>query len=310
MSSAPNPPSGTHPTHGSSGPHSRLDAFANFATRAAQSSTQGAMNLGATRPGVAKMIAVAGAGVLLIGGGIFAYNSLHQEENAFLATGEEYARVCQDANTGERVDDSECEKAGVQEPTAVPSASTDSSGSGSSGSGSSHSSTTTHHNSVSNAFLWYYLGRQSAQNSGTTNSVIPRVGEKLSGGSTTRPATGTVYSGVSTGGGGFEDSYRTAKKSSTFSSGQETSSKSGGKTSTVRDKTTGTVSNGRRGTGSGSTGYKGSNSSGSSGRSGSSSNSGSSSKSGSSNKSGSSSKSGSKGGFGGGSKSGGGTSGG
>ena len=253
--------------------------------------TQGAMNLGATRPGVAKMIAVVGAGVLLIGGGIFAYNSLHQEENAFLATGEEYARVCQNANTGERVDDSECEKAGVQEPTAAPSVSTDPSGSGSSGSGSSHSSTTTHHNSVSNAFLWYYLGRQIAQNSGTTNSVIPRVGEKLSGGSTTRPATGTVYSGVSTGG-GFEDSYRTAKRSSTFSSGQETSSKSGGKTSTVRDKTTGTASNGRCGTGSGSTGYKGSNSSGSSG------------------KSGSSSKSGSKGGFGGGSKSGGGTSGG
>ena len=291
MSSAPNPPSGTHPTHGSNGPHSRLDAFANFATRAARSSTQGAMNLGATRPGVAKMIAVVGAGVLLIGGGIFAYNSLHQEENAFLATGEEYARVCQNANTGERVDDSECEKAGVQEPTAAPSVSTDPSGSGSSGSGSSYSSTTTHHNSVSNAFLWYYLGRQIAQNSGTTNSVIPRVGEKLSGGSTTRPATGTVYSGVSTGG-GFEDSYRTAKRSSTFSSGQETSSKSGGKTSTVRDKTTGTASNGRRGTGSGSTGYKGSNSSGSSG------------------KSGSSSKSGSKGGFGGGSKSGGGTSGG
>ena len=291
MSSAPNPPSGTHPTHGSNGPHSRLDAFANFATRAARSSTQGAMNLGATHPGVAKMIAVVGAGVLLIGGGIFAYNSLHQEENAFLATGEEYARVCQNANTGERVDDSECEKAGVQEPTAAPSVSTDPSGSGSSGSGSSYSSTTTHHNSVSNAFLWYYLGRQIAQNSGTTNSVIPRVGEKLSGGSTTRPATGTVYSGVSTGG-GFEDSYRTAKRSSTFSSGQETSSKSGGKTSTVRDKTTGTASNGRRGTGSGSTGYKGSNSSGSSG------------------KSGSSSKSGSKGGFGGGSKSGGGTSGG
>ena len=298
MSSAPQYPGGTTTPNGPKKPRNRMEAVADFATRAAQTSAQQTLNLGATRPGIAKMIAVAGAGVLLVGGGIFAYNSMHQEENAFLSQGEEYARVCQDAKTGLRVEDSECEKAGVQEPTDSPSASStesssssgssgSSSSSGSSGSSGTSGSTTTHNNS--NAFLWYYLGRQSASNSSGSH-YIPPVGSKLSGGSTTRPSNGTVYSGVSSKGGGFEDSYRTAKKSSTVSSGKVTSTNNSGKTSSVRNKTTGSVSSGKQGTSnSGSTGsYSKSNTS----------------------KSGSSSKSGSKGGFGGGSKSGGGTSGG
>lgn len=306
MSSAPQHPGGTHRVDQPKTSRGPLNSVADFASRAARSASQNAVNLGATRPGVTKMIAVAGASVLLIGGGIFAYNSMHQEENAFLASDDEYARVCQDATTGERVDDSECEKAGAQEPTASPSDSSSSSsshsgssGSGSSGSsGSSNSSTTTHH-SGSNAFLWYYLGRQSAANSnGASASYSPRVGEKLSGGSTSRPSNGTVYSGVPSSGGGFEDSYRNAKKSSTISSGKEISTKNTGKTSSVRDNTTGTVSNARR------NGTSGSNSGSSN-----SSKSGSKSGSSSSNKSGSKS-SGSKGGFGGGSKSGGGHSGG
>lgn len=306
MSSAPQHPGGTHRVDQPKTSRGPLNSVADFASRAARSASQNAVNLGATRPGVTKMIAVAGASVLLIGGGIFAYNSMHQEENAFLASDDEYARVCQDATTGERVDDSECEKAGAQEPTASPSDSSSSSsshsgssGSGSSGSsGSSNSSTTTHH-SGSNAFLWYYLGRQSAANSnGASASYIPRVGEKLSGGSTSRPSNGTVYSGVPSSGGGFEDSYRNAKKSSTISSGKEISTKNTGKTSSVRDNTTGTVSNARR------NGTSGSNSGSSN-----SSKSGSKSGSSSSNKSGSKS-SGSKSGFGGGSKSGGGHSGG
>lgn len=312
MSSAPQHPGGTHRVDQPKTSRGPLNSVADFASRAARSASQNAVNLGATRPGVTKMIAVAGASVLLIGGGIFAYNSMHQEENAFLASDDEYARVCQDATTGERVDDSECEKAGAQEPTANPSesASSDSSSSssshsgssGSGSSGSSNSSTTTHH-SGSNAFLWYYLGRQSAANSnGASASYIPRVGEKLSGGSTTRPSNGTVYSGVPSSGGGFEDSYRNAKKASTISSGKEISTKNTGKTSSVRDNTTGTVSNLRR------NGTSGSNS-GSSNSSKSGNKSGSKSGSSSSNKSGSKS-SGSKGGFGGGSKSGGGHSGG
>ena len=165
MSSAPHYPGGTTTPNVPKKPGNRMEAVANFATRAAQTSAQQALNLGATRPGIAKMIAVAGAGVLLIGGGIFAYNSMHQEENAFLSQGEEYARVCQDAKTALRVEDSECEKACVQEPTESPSGSSteSSSSSGSFGSSSSSGSTTTHSNS--NAFLWYYLGRQSAANS-------------------------------------------------------------------------------------------------------------------------------------------------
>lgn len=310
MSSAPQRPGGTNRVYQPKTSRGPLNSIADFASRAARSTSQNAVNLGATRPGVTKMIAVAGAGVLLIGGGIFAYNSMHQEENAFLATGDEYARVCQDATTGQRVDDSECEKAGAQETTASPSesASSDSSHSSSS-SGTSNSSTTTHH-SGSNAFLWYYLGRQSAANSnGASSNYIPRVGEKLSGGSTTRPSNGTVYSGVPSSGGGFEDSYRSAKKSSTISSGKETSTKNTGKTSSVRDNTTGTVSNSRRNGSSGSnSGSSGSSNSSKSGTS-SSNKSGSKSGSSSSNKSGSKS-SGSKGGFGGGSKSGGGRSGG
>lgn len=312
MSSAPQHPGGTHRVDQPKASRGPLNSVVDFASRAARSASQNAVNLGATRPGVTKMIAVAGASVLLIGGGIFAYNSMHQEENAFLASDDEYARVCQDATTGERVDDSECEKAGAQEPTANPSesASSDSSSSssshsgssGSGSSGSSNSSTTTHH-SGSNAFLWYYLGRQSAANSnGASASYIPRVGEKLSGGSTTRPSNGTVYSGVPSSGGGFEDSYRNAKKSSTISSGKEISTKNTGKTSSARDNTTGTVSNARR------NGTSGSNSS-SSNSSKSGNKSGSKSGSSSSNKSGSKS-GGSKGGFGGGSKSGGGHSGG
>lgn len=114
MSSAPQRPGGTHRVDQPKTSRGPLNSIADFASRAARSTSQNAVNLGATRPGVTKMIAVAGAGVLLIGGGIFAYNSMHQEENAFLATGDEYARVCQDATTGQRVDDSECEKAGAQ----------------------------------------------------------------------------------------------------------------------------------------------------------------------------------------------------
>ena len=211
-----------------------------------------------------KALAVFGAGALLAGGGIFAYNSLHQSEEAFSADGEEYAQVCQDSNTGLRVEDEQCEKAEKE----AGNTSSDS-GSGSSGDGNSG---TTHHSGTTNAFLWYYLGRRSA---GTTS--IPAVGSSLSGGSTTRPNSGTVYSGLSRSGGGFESSYKSAKKTSTYSSGKVTELRSGGKTTTSKG-----------------TGLTGNNSGGKGGSS-------------SNNKGGSS---GSKGGFGGGSKSGGGTSGG
>lgn len=196
--------------------------------------------------GVGKWVAIIGAGALLVGGGIFAYNSLHQEEEAFNADGEEFAQVCQDTNTGLRVDDSECEKAGVA-ADASPSTGS-SSGSGGSGSGSG-----THHNSGNhNAFLWYYLGRSSA---GTSN--VPSIGSSLKGGTTSRPHSGTVYSGVPRQGGGFEHSYRNAKRTSTVSGGSVTSTTNGGKTTSrsnygSRNGTGGSKSGSRGGFGGGS----------------------------------------------------------
>ena len=60
-----------------------------------------------------RWLAILGAGALIVSGSVFAYNSLHKEEEAFTADGgEEFAQVCQDAKTGRRVEDSECEKAG------------------------------------------------------------------------------------------------------------------------------------------------------------------------------------------------------
>lgn len=143
-----------------------------------------------------KALAVFGAGALLAGGGIFAYNSLHQSEEAFSADGEEYAQVCQDSNTGLRVEDEQCEKAEKEAGNTSSDSSSGSSGDSHSGTQNSGNSGTTHHSGTTNAFLWYYLGRRSA---GTTS--IPAVGSSLSGGSTTRPNSGTVYSGLSRSGG-------------------------------------------------------------------------------------------------------------
>ena len=176
-----------------------------------------------------KALAVFGAGALLAGGGIFAYNSLHQSEEAFSADGEEYAQVCQDSNTGLRVEDEQCEKAEKEAGNTSSDSSSGSSGDSHSGTQNSGNSGTTHHSGTTNAFLWYYLGRRSA---GTTS--IPAVGSSLSGGSTTRPNSGTVYSGLSRSGGGFESSYKSAKKTSTYSSGKVTESRSGGKTTTSK----------------------------------------------------------------------------
>ena len=176
-----------------------------------------------------KALAVFGAGALLAGGGIFAYNSLHQSEEAFSADGEEYAQVCQDSNTGLRVEDEQCEKAEKEAGNTSSDSGSGSSGDSHSGTQNSGNSGTTHHSGTTNAFLWYYLGRRSA---GTTS--IPAVGSSLSGGSTTRPNSGTVYSGLSRSGGGFESSYKSAKKTSTYSSGKVTESRSGGKTTTSK----------------------------------------------------------------------------
>ena len=185
-----------------------------------------------------KALAVFGAGALLAGGGIFAYNSLHQSEEAFSADGEEYAQVCQ------------CERAEKEVGNTSSDSSSGSSGDSHSGTQNSGNSGTTHHSGTTNAFLWYYLGHRSA---GTTS--IPAVGSSLSGGSTTRPNSGTVYSGLSRSGGGFESSYKSAKKTSTYSSGKVTESRSGGKTTT--SKGTGLTGNNSGGKGGSSSNNKG-----------------------------------------------------
>ena len=181
-----------------------------------------------------KALAVFGAGALLAGGGIFAYNSLHQSEEAVSADGEEYAQVCQDANTGLRVEDEQCEKAEKEAGNTSSDSSSGSSGDSHSGTQNSGNSGTTHHSGTTNAFLWYYLGRRSA---GTTS------------------ISGTVYSGLSRSGGGFESSYKSAKKTSTYSSGKVTESRSGGKTTT--SKGTGLTGNNSGGKGGSSSNNKG-----------------------------------------------------
>ena len=213
--------------------------------------------------------------VALVLAGILTFYALMRnrrtEENTIQS--EEYAQVCQDSNSGLRVDDSYCEAAGSE---------ADFAGDGSVASASaspSSSSHTTHRSS----YHWYYVG---GYGSSSSNRTVPSVGSRVEGGSYSKPSNGTVYSGVPTSGGSYESSYKSAKKTSTRSSG----------------KTTGTVSGGKTSSNSGSkSGSKSGSNSGSSSKSGS--------KSGSSSKSGSKS-SGSKGGFGGGSKSGGGSSGG
>lgn len=109
---------------------------------------------------------------------------------------DEYAQVCQNKNTGERVDDNECE----------------------------HPS----HSGTSNPFLWYYLGTQMSGGNGT-NSSIPAVGSKLTGGTTSKPSNATMYKGIPAKGGSFYESYTNAKSSETVKNGKTSSKSSSGK---------------------------------------------------------------------------------
>lgn len=174
-------------------------------------------------PGISgkKWLAIIGAGALMLGGGLFAYHSLHHEEESYALNNDEFARVCQDSKTGNRVDDAECEKEEKNRP--------------------SH-----HSGHYVSAFGWYYLGRSMG------GSSIPAVGSKLSGGTTVQPSSGTIYSGVSSKGGNFEDSYKSAKNNSTVSEGKVTSTKSGGKTSSNSGSKSGSNSGSKGGFGGGS----------------------------------------------------------
>lgn len=114
----------------------------------------------------------------------------------------QYAQVCYDQTTQQRVDDDYCKNI-------------DDGGSGSSGGGGGggHSS---------GAHGWYWVSNSSASRS------VPGVGQKVVGGQTTRPTNGHIYRGVSNYGGSFAQSFRTAKSSNSVgkASGE---SKYGGK---------------------------------------------------------------------------------
>lgn len=205
-------------------------------------------------------------------------------------SGDEFARVCKDTKTGNRAEDSECERSNAPD-TATPTAAAPSSAQHQgSGSGVSQGSTTSFA-----PFIWYYIGHYMATG-GSYSSGVPAVGAPLRGGTHVMPKGGTVYRGVPAKGGSFESSYKDAKASARVSDGRVSAVQNGGK-AVVSNKS----GSGGSGSSGGNSGKSNSGNSGSSNKSGSgSSNGGSSSKSGG----------GSKGGFGGGGKSGGGSAGG
>lgn len=102
----------------------------------------------------------------------------------------EYAEICYDPGTGQRLENSECE---------------DGSGSGSSGGGTGRS---------------YWVPYSSS-------STLPKVGEKVAGGSESRPSDGTIFRNLPSQGGGFAESFRESKSSYTVENSQVKSSQSG-----------------------------------------------------------------------------------
>lgn len=206
-------------------------------------------------------------------------------------SGDEFARVCKDTKTGNRAEDSECERSNAPDTATPTAAATASAGSHhESSSGASQGSTTSFA-----PFIWYYIGHYMATG-GSYSSGVPAVGAPLRGGTHVMPKGGTVYRGVPAKGGSFESSYKDAKASARVSDGRVSAVQNGGK-AVVSNKS----GSGGSGSSGGNSGKSNSGNGGSSNKSGSgSSNGGSSSKSGG----------GSKGGFGGGGRSGGGSAGG
>lgn len=104
----------------------------------------------------------------------------------------EYAEICYDPATGERLENSACEE-------------------GRSSSSSSGGSVT-----VRSYWVPY-----------NSSSTVPKVGEKVSGGSDVRPANGTIFRNLPSQGGGFAESFRESKSSYTVEDSQVKSSRSG-----------------------------------------------------------------------------------
>lgn len=106
----------------------------------------------------------------------------------------EYAEICYDPGTGQRLENSECEDEG---------------GSGSSGGGGGGGT---------GRFYWVPY---------SSSSTLPKVGEKVTGGSESRPSDGTIFRNLPLQGGGFAESFRESKSSYTVENSQVKSSQSG-----------------------------------------------------------------------------------
>lgn len=115
----------------------------------------------------------------------------------------EYAEICYDPASGQRLENDQCEESNGS--------------SGGSGVSSSRGST-------------YWI-------SYSNSAKLPKVGEQVSGGSSTRPSDGTIFRNLSSEGGSFADSFKESRSSYTVQdsqvvSRQEGSSNGGFKSST------------------------------------------------------------------------------
>lgn len=138
--------------------------------------------------GSRKFAAIAGAAVLAAG--LSACGTPDDVAN------DQYLQVCQDVETGERVEDDRCDD--VDDNS---------------------------NSSASNAFLWYWLLRNSS-------SPVPAVGQNLTSyqGSkfTSKPTNGEIYKGVSPQGGSFDSAVKGATSTKVGSAAGNSSGKSGG----------------------------------------------------------------------------------
>lgn len=113
----------------------------------------------------------------------------------------EYAEICYDPDSGQRLENSECEDGGGS--------------SGSSG-GSAHYFGSSSGRRGRNYWMPY-----------SNSSTLPKVGERVTGGFTARPTDGTIFRNLPAQGGGFAESFRESKSSYTVENSQVKSTQQG-----------------------------------------------------------------------------------
>lgn len=135
-------------------------------------------------------------------------NKSNSRSNFSSARGkQEYVQVCYDQETGLRVDNLEC--LGVDEEE------NESSGGSYGGSGGTYVSGSSSHKSTSKS-RWYWIAAKA------NKTTVPKVGEKVNGGYTSRPSDGIIYRNVPSQGGTFGDSFRESSSSYTVEKSQTT----------------------------------------------------------------------------------------